>query len=369
MATFFSRLSYSLGNEDWATEQEALQIKPQDRILCITASGDRPLNLLLNPCQNLVSIDANKIQNYLLDLKVIAMQQLDYDHYLSFLGVQPDLHRSKKLKALASHMPRESSQFWLKNEKLIEKGILYQGAIERLTKKASIIFSLLKQDKINKLFAINDLEEQKIFIQQHWNTPFLKKVFEWILNPFLTKLFLHDPGLYDHVNNSIKPGTYIYNRMHASLNRYLAKENPLLSLILKGEIFQEAFPPYLTQQGTEIIKKRLGCLSIHTADIVDYVESSPEASFDCFSLSDVASYLKYEDFVRLLKGVHKAAKPGARFSIRQFLSFHEIPLELRPYFKRDSALEECLEKKDRCFVYRFMVGQVVKDSQSCYIDS
>ena len=73
MAKFFKRLSYSIGNEDWETEREALSIQADDKVLCITASGDRPLNLLMNECREIVSIDANPVQNYLLELKIMIM--------------------------------------------------------------------------------------------------------------------------------------------------------------------------------------------------------------------------------------------------------------------------------------------------------
>lgn len=63
MGLFYSRLSYSIGNEDWKTEQKALQITPEDRILCVTASGDRPLNLLYSNCKEIVSVDANPFKN------------------------------------------------------------------------------------------------------------------------------------------------------------------------------------------------------------------------------------------------------------------------------------------------------------------
>ncbi len=66
MANFFERLSYSFGNEDWLTEQRALQISPNDSVICITASGDRPLNLLTSDCKEILAIDANPIQNHLL---------------------------------------------------------------------------------------------------------------------------------------------------------------------------------------------------------------------------------------------------------------------------------------------------------------
>ncbi len=71
MTTFFSRLSYTWGNEDWNTEREALQIGSQDTVLCITASGDRPLNLLVDDCHRMVAIDANQQQNYLLHLRLL----------------------------------------------------------------------------------------------------------------------------------------------------------------------------------------------------------------------------------------------------------------------------------------------------------
>ena len=89
MASFFSQLRYSFGNEDWQTEKEALDIKPQDVVLCITASGDRPLNLLTRECQRMVCVDANRIQNHLLELKAAAIAVLDYKTILDLLELFP----------------------------------------------------------------------------------------------------------------------------------------------------------------------------------------------------------------------------------------------------------------------------------------
>ena len=138
----------------------------------------------------------------------------------------------------------------------------------------------------------------------------------------------------------------------------MAKKNPLLSLILKGKVSQDAFSPHLTEVGTDVIKHRLSSLEVHTADVLDYLDSLQDPAFDVFSLSDIASYMSYPNFVRLLTLMIKTAKPGARFCIRQFLSSYEIPDHLRSYFNRDMGLEKRLEKQDNCFVYRFMVGTI-----------
>lgn len=359
MSNFFSRLSYSLGNEDWQTEQDALQIQPTDKILCITASGDRPLNLLMKECQEIVSMDANPIQNYLLDLKMAAMQSFTHAEYLSFLGAEENNHRLEDFKRLIPLLKKETTEFWLNHQKMIVKGVLYQGAIERLTKVVSRVMGILRRKKIKKLFSFTDLEAQKQYVREHWDKKWWKKLFELVLNPSISPLVIEDPGLVN-VSSTIKPGTYIYERSIDSLDRCLANQNPLFSLIFLGRVPQAAFSPYLTLSGTKIIKKRLNNLTIQTGEVVEYLESLQEPTFDCFSLSDIASYMDHAHFVRLLNAIYKTAKPGARFCIRQFLSSHQIPEELQPFFERNLALEKNLENEDKCFIYRFLTGKIQK---------
>lgn len=357
MARFFSLLRYSFGNEDWRTEEEALDIQPQDHVLCITASGDRPLNLLTRECQKIVCIDANPIQNHLLQLKAAAMQILDYKDYLAFLGATPSQNRKQVLQHLLPFMDQVAAKFWSKHQRMVSKGVLYQGAVERLTNIVAKVFRLTRGKKVKRLFSINNIEEQRKFLREEWDSYLLRKLFNLILNTFVSRVVIEDPGLVNF-STDIKPGNYIYDRIHASLERELAKKNPLLSLILKGRVSHEAYAPYLTEVGSQAIKQRLMALEIRTTNILAYLESLSGPTFDVFSLSDVPSYLSYSNFVRLLEGILKTAKPGARFCLRQFLSSYEIPQHLQAHFVRDKSLEKRLERLDNCFVYRFMVGTV-----------
>lgn len=357
MSTFFSRLSYSLGNEDWKTEQKALSIQPHDCICCITASGDRPLNLLTSNCQKITCIDANPIQNYLLELKKTAIQHLNYQDYLAFLGAKRGENRLSILKKLLPLMEKRAASFWQKQQSLIEKGVLYQGAAERLTKKVAHFVNFFQGRKIKKLFAYDDLAAQNLFMQKEWNHYFWRTLFKVVLNPFTCRFILKDPGL-ANIGKTIQPGIYIYERLTASLKKELAKKNLILSLLLKGEVSKEAFSPYLTEEGFYLIQPRLSQLHIQTEEVVAYLESLNGPTFDVFSLSDVVSYINQPNFVRLLKAMLKTAKPGARFCMRQFLSCQDIPTDLKPFFKRNSLLEEELEEQDSCFVYRFSVGVI-----------
>ena len=360
MANFYERLSYSFGNEDWVTEQKALKIQPTDSVICVTASGDRPLNLLTSNCKELLSIDANPIQNYLLNLKVAAIQHFDYSDYLFFLGALEHPNRLELFEQLSSRLNGASKDYWTRQKRMIQKGVLYQGTIERMLFWVSRAVQTLRREKAEQLLSFDDLEAQRTYVNTEWESASWKNSFDFALNPFLSRLFVKDPGLYLIVDSSISPGLYIHQRLNAYLNNHLAKKSPLLSLLLTGKVGKEAYSPYLQKEGTAQIRSRLDRLSVKTGNIVDYLESVKGEKFDCFSISDVASYLTPPDFARLIEGIYKTAKPGARFCMRQFLSGQQIPQKYLPHFKRDHALEDELQKQDNCFVYRFITGEIIK---------
>ena len=103
---FYQRLSYSFGNEDPITEQRALKIQPTDTVVCVTASGDRPLNLLVDDCKKIYSIDINPIQNHLLELKKHAMKELDFEDYLSLVSPEAQ-YFLEEMATLAAQFTKE----------------------------------------------------------------------------------------------------------------------------------------------------------------------------------------------------------------------------------------------------------------------
>ncbi len=356
---FFSRLSYSFGNEDPHTENQALQIKPDDEVLCITASGDRPLHLLLNNCRSVTSVDLNPHQNHLLWLKMAAMRTLSFEEYLAFLGAIPGQERIPLLATLSNALPSSTVDYWKSQAKFIEQGILYQGALERFMRRVLAVLGGIRKRKIDPLFTFQDLEAQRAFVKAEWHTPSIRFLLRLALHPLITRLFFKDPGLYKHVDQAIRPHQYIYERFTQGLMRGLAKENLFVSLFFRGFVAPEAFPPYLTQSGFDKIKPQLGKVSVQTKDLIEYLEQAPKESFDAFSISDVASYLTQEQFERLVRAIHRTAKPRARFCMREFMSNHQLPADMKHRFVRDSRLEQKLGEEDCCLIYRFMVGEII----------
>lgn len=360
MGTFYSRLSYSIGNEDWKTEEKALNPNPGKRYLCVTASGDRPLNLAYHGCE-IVSVDANPVQNALLELKKIAMAELSFEEYLGFLGACDHTSRLKTYQRIQHALSQEAKSIWEAYSSKIQKGILYQGTVEKITQFASSFITVLRGKRTSALFGAKCLDEQKEIVASLWDTPTWRKSVEVILNPVFTRFFIKDPGLYAHVDPSIHVGKHIYNRMTSALMNFPVRESIILSLIFQGKVFEEGFSPYLQEKGFKKIKSHLNNITCHTEDVVSFLEKCPDNSFDGFSLSDVASYMSCESFTRLAKAIVRTARPQARFCIRQFLSRYQLPSEVSPHFSRNMALEKTLENEDRCFIYQFLVGNIVKN--------
>ncbi len=329
----------------------------------MTASGDRPLNLLMHDCKEIIAVDANPFQNALCELKKTALSNLDYDNYLAFIGAKENQHRLHTLKMLEKDMNDSSIQWWRKHTNKINSGVLYQGTVEKFTQKASFCIRAFSNKKTHSLFSFSHLDEQREFVEKSWNSARWKKIFELVLHPLISRFLINDPGLYAYVDPKLTAGSYIHHRLEHALSNFLSKESVLLSLLFQGKVFEEGFSPYLRPEGVAQIKGRADRLSCHTGDVITYLEGSPDESFDCFSFSDIASYMKKDHFHRMVYAMYRTAKPGARFCIRQFLSNHQFPEELRPFLQRQEPLEKQLEHEDSCFVYSFMAGTIVKPAK------
>jgi S-adenosylmethionine-diacylglycerol 3-amino-3-carboxypropyl transferase len=337
-------MRYSLGNEDCRTEHEALKLRPGDRVVCVTASGDRALHLLLADVASLTCVDPNPAHNHLLALKKAAMKSLPYEQYLAFVGFSPSERRQEMWLQLKESLPEHSRIFWEEQFPLIEKGVLYQGNIEKWCIRLAKLFKLFRKDKVARLFSSHDLDKQQEYLEE-WNSKWIKH-----LSSLVTKLLI--PGG--------PKDDYFYRRLQEYLKRHLAKESMGLSLALKGEISKESLPPYLSRLGSALIRSRLDRISCEDADLLSFLKTQGSNSIDAFSLSDMATYVDENNFGETIAEMVRVAKHGARFCLRQLSNERKIPDILQFSIRRDRHLEKRLEEQDRSFVYRFTAGTIQK---------
>jgi S-adenosylmethionine-diacylglycerol 3-amino-3-carboxypropyl transferase len=361
VAAFSETLNYTACNEDWASELKALQLGPDDSVLCVTASGDRPLHLLLGDPGRVVSVDSNPLQTQLYRLKAAAIDQLDYDAYAAFLGLRPASDRLAVFAKLLDRSPFLAGVPFAIDPALIEDGILYQGRWERWYRTLARVASLLRRDKITRLFAFDDLDAQRRFVAEDWDTRAWHSTVAFLAHPFFSRHLFGDPGLFTNIDPAARPvGDYFYNRMRRVLCSGLADENFMLSLLFRSHFTERCLPAYLDRAFYPVLQHRINRIEPVTSDIISYLETVEDNTFSAFSTSDLVSHLPEEAFELLLKQIVRTARPGARFCIRQMLSSYQLATSVQPFMRRQPHLEREIEAGDRSFVYRFMVGTVEK---------
>ena len=269
---FHETLNYASVNEDWRTEATALRIGKDDQVLCVTGSGDRPLNMLALDPARVVAIDRNPAQNRLLALKIAAMRSLEYKDYTAFLGLT---HASRHWRAevwleLQRSLTPDCRTFWRGNQGMILAGVIYRGRWERFYRRVASLVRVLRPRMIPRLFEFDDIEKQRTYVRAHWERPAWKAAFHLVCSPITSRLVLGDPAYYAHAQ--VRLAETMYRRIQASLERHLARENFMVSLVLRGRLPEGDLPPYLSPDGYRVIRSRLDRLHIVTGDVIHHMQ-------------------------------------------------------------------------------------------------
>jgi len=350
MADFMTTLNYASVNEDWRTEARGLRLRPDDRLLCVTGSGARPLDLLAQQPCHIVAIDLNPVQSALLKLKMAALREWSFGDYSRFVGLEsaPEQWRMERLRGLGLDHPWPAE--------LIEPGVLYQGRWEKHFRRVARIGRMLRGPMIRQLFAFDELDAQRAFVDANWNSTSWRSAWRWVMNPTVSRLFFGDPAFFAHPQISV--GSELFDRMGRLLQHCLARESFMASLVLKGDLSPDDLPPHLTPSGVQTLRSRLDQVEIITTDLIDHLEQVEPGTYTRLSLSDVPSFLDEAAFERLIRAAVRVLEPGGRVAIRQFLTRYIVPADLDVLWRREPDLEKQLALEDRSFAYEFIVAEV-----------
>jgi S-adenosylmethionine-diacylglycerol 3-amino-3-carboxypropyl transferase len=359
MKSFLETLNYSSSNEDSRSEVKALRIGEEDSVLCITGSGARTLDLLVENPREIVSIDFNPCQNFLLELKIHAIKHLQYEEFLEFLGVFPSPKREHLYKTMRQSLSIDARNFWDSNSAMIQHGVIYQGRWERYFHQLERLVSLVRPRLRNKLFSCSSLNDQARIWRDEWNTPLWRVFLRSISSPVVWKYIFGDPGFYHHVPVSFSIYKYLNMRFTNAFEKTFVKDSPFATLLFFGKYNPNCgLPAHLQEHHYTTLRNNLEHVRIVTRSLLDYLDCCEKSSFDKYSLSDFASYTYTEEYKRIWKGIIKTASSGARLCERQFLVKREIPSEVRPCVGLDEALGAELTRTDNSMFYTFVIATI-----------
>jgi len=356
--SFFNKINYSASNEDSESERKALEIGEDDTVLCITGSGARTLDLLVDSPKKIISIDLNPTQNYLLELKIAAFKNLKYNEFTKFIGLHNSENRLKLFEILSKDLSAEALFFWKENISLVKKGILYCGTWEKLLREM-LKFAKSRQKIINKLMTSGSLEEQQSIWQKKWDTWVWRLYLKVISNRFLWVNIIREPGA-KIIPKSFDVYSYMKNRIEYLVMNFDLKKNHYANLLFCGEYKDSCIlPHHLREDNFELIRKNLSRIEIITDSLSGYLKKQ-ESSISAFSLSDFSSYAPEDVYYSVWKHIIYAATPGAKFCERLFVVKRNPEKEYRE-IERNSYLENSINNEDEAAIYTFCAGSINKN--------
>lgn len=355
------RINYTTCNEHSQSEIDALNLDKGSRVLAITAGGGRILDLLACGPSEIVAVDVNPLQNFLLELKIAAMRAFDLVEFQQFLGVRPWSCRDEQFRALRDALSDGARSYFDAHPQLIRDGILYQGRHERFYVALSRMIQWTRQKDLLGLFDFYDLDEQRRYIEKTWKSKSLQLFLRNIGRRKFVEVVGDDPGFLRFIPADVP----VHERIYESLTRYfwnnVVRENHTFSIMFFGRyVYEPALPLYLRNDSFDEIKRSLesATMNIVTGPLQDVLRDMPARHFDGYSISDVPSYLSRGPYEAMFGDIIRTAKEGARLSARGCLASPPVPQKHATMIVRDRALEERLSLHDYAVVHDFLVGQI-----------
>lgn len=353
---FFEHINYAASHEDGRSELGALRLGPDSRALCITGSGSRVLDLLVDAPREVVAIDFNPSQNRLLELKLAGMQALSYDDYARFIGLRACTDRLALYRRVRTVLPEDARSAWDTQKRAVRNGVLYCGRWERFLRLMVAPAALARRRLVRQLFDCTSVEQQRQLWLEQWNTPSWDRYLSALSNRTVWTHIVREPGM-AHIPRSLDIVACIRERFDRAAGSYLFRDSAWAWLVFRGHLDPDGpLPPHLSREHFDTLRERAHTVTPVSATLEDYLLRSPAGSFDAFSVSDFGSYASDAQYASTWAAIAHAAADNARVCERQFLVPRD-PLALPGLgFNRDHSLEARLRKQDTSVVYDLIVA-------------
>jgi len=360
------RLFFAQVREDPRLEIDALAPLSGANVVVVSSGGCTALSLLAAGAGHVTAVDLNAAQNHLVELKVAALRSLTMPEIMSFFGVArgtPE-RRMRTYKTIRPFLSERASDFWDAHQDLLGRGALACGVSEQFISAVVKVVKLFihGRRKIERLLALETLEEQREFFDREWNTRRWRLLFPALLNRW-TFNRTYDPAFFREVENPSFAGHFRRLLEHA-LCDVPVRSNYFLHQMLLGTYpnrVPDGVPPYLERTRREVLRARLSCLDLVDGGYGEYLATLNDSSVDALALSNICEWLDQIGVERLFEQVLRVAKPGARFCFRNFVGNTEIPERFRSAIIEDPEAGRRAILRDRsCLQSRFVICRIAK---------
>lgn len=345
-----NKIYYSQCWEDPNILLHGLEINKEDKIISITSGGCNTLALLLKDPKEIIALDLNCAQNYLLELKISAIANLSYQDLLAFLGIDDCLDRIKLYDLLKQDLSHDAQNWWSDNLDIIKIGIIHSGKLEKYFKLfRNVVLPLIHSKKIvASLFKERSFSDQNKFYKEIWNTWQWRFLFKIFFSRRFTSLFGRNQKMftYVHLNNIAE---YYFTKTSLAMSQNPV-DNYYLHYIFLGNYDKDHLPLYLRKENIPIIKERLGKIKIIKSDLGTFLTENPK-QYTKYNLSNVFETFSEKETNNAFRDIIKSGRPSARLVYINHLVERTFPTDVANEIGHDELVEVSLNKQNMAFFY------------------
>jgi S-adenosylmethionine-diacylglycerol 3-amino-3-carboxypropyl transferase len=329
---YFSKLNYTLGNEDTSVEVELVKKFNPKSVFSICGSGGRSLPLMSEDTQNLTMADLSLEQLLLAKLREATYKQLSYSDFLIFWGYNnfENLDLSLQRKAIFNQLvlDNETKEYFSKLFDEIQfDTLLYLGKWEKTFQTLAKINRSILGKKFDQILKFNELSYQRNYYQRNFPLMKWKMVLFLLGNRAMFNALLYKGSFIE--KNIPESHFEFYQRTFNHLfSNTIAGESFFLHLCFYGKIAFESGIPIEAKEETHARIQSLNSVTFNYVkeDFVTHLAKG-ETKYDFLSLSDVPSYFNGDLERNFMQIIRPSLNPGAIIVNRYYLRVPECNLE------------------------------------------
>ena len=349
------RLYFAQVREDPLLEIEALNPSDDDSFVVVGSGGCTALSLVAAGAGRVASVDLNRSQNHLIELKYAAVAGLPRGDVLRMLGAREwtSANRLDVYTDIRARLSPAAQAFWDARRSAIERGVINAGVTERFIRGVVVALETFvhPRSRVERLLACASLDEQRTLFEREWNTMRWRGFFRVLLNRVVFRK-AYDPAFFSHLE---QPSFAAHFRARAeyTLTQLPVADNYFLRHMLTGAYGDgDALPPYLSRHGAEMIAAARDALTVVDGSVTAYLRTLPDRSVSGFALSNICEWLTPAEIDAMFADIVRTARPNARLCFRNFVGWTEVPERWRSRIVEDRAAGERLMLRDRAVVQR-----------------
>jgi len=296
------------------------------------------------------SVDINKSQNFLFELKILALKSFSFDDYCKFIGIQDFNNRIDYYNQIKQKLSLDAKSFWDNSLKSIKIGIINCGKFDTYVKIFSKYLLKFIQSKktIDTLLSIDNKEFQSDFYDKKWNNWRWRFIFKIFFSDFVMKRKGRSKQMFQFAEKN-KSENYFFKRCEKFFKSGNIQNNNYLEFLLKGNYYKN-LPFYLKNNNFEKLKK-YDSIEIVNSGILELLNKLDSNSVSKFNLSNIFEPLDLELTNLIFEEILRVAKPNSKIIFWNNLVKRDVPDYLKQNFIFENNQTETLKLEDKVFFY------------------